>query len=127
MIPTFVTATFPLNYEANGSNKVSTIRAIRMLTGLGLKEAKDLSEQPGEQRIKVLVRDGEDYATGRAVSAQETYLRAINDLKAQNIRVVPNCFRSKMIEDVKLLASEAVLRDENDLAVALIDVLKRFS
>lgn len=127
MIPTFVTATFPLNYEANGSSRVSTIKAIRMLTGIGLKEAKDLSAQPGEQRIRVLVRDGEDYVTGRPISAEENYQRAINDLKAQNIRVVPNCFRSKMIEDVKRLASEAVLRDENDLAVALIDVLKRFS
>lgn len=127
MIPTFVTVTFPQNYEANCSNKVSTIKAIRLLTGLGLKEAKDLSEQFGEQRIKVTVRDGEDYATGRFVPAQENYERAIKELKSQNIPVVANCFRSKMINDVKRLASEAVLRDENDLAVALIDVLKRFS
>lgn len=30
--------------EAAGSNKIATIKAVRELTGLGLKEAKDLVE-----------------------------------------------------------------------------------
>jgi hypothetical protein len=32
------------DYERNNTNKVSIIKAIRTVTGLGLKEAKDLSD-----------------------------------------------------------------------------------
>jgi len=35
---------FDVVLEAAGSNKIATIKAVRELTGLGLKEAKDLVE-----------------------------------------------------------------------------------
>ena len=35
---------FDVGLEAAGSNKIATIKAVRELTGLGLKEAKDLVE-----------------------------------------------------------------------------------
>lgn len=125
MIPTHITVNFPLNYEAAGSNKISTIKALRYLTGLGLKEAKELCEKFGEQRIKVSVRDTEDFATGQLRTAEEQFNRAVADLRAQNIPV--RFHTSKTLEDLRRLASEAVLREEYAVAQALVEVLKKFN
>lgn len=125
MIPTHITVTFPTDYQSSGANRVTTIKAIRTLTGMGLKESKDLTEKWGEQRIKINVHAAEDYATGRVLTAKEQFDRAINELKAQNIPVKIQTY--KTLEDLRRLASEAVLRDEHDVAMALIEVLKRFS
>ncbi|MBN1333083.1 MAG: 50S ribosomal protein L7/L12 [Synergistales bacterium] len=37
---------FDVIYKAVGSNKIATIKVIRELTGLGLKEAKELTDNP---------------------------------------------------------------------------------
>jgi len=37
---------FDVIYKAVGSNKIATIKVIREITGLGLKEAKELTDNP---------------------------------------------------------------------------------
>ena len=125
MIPNSITVTFPEDYT--GSNRVSVIKAVRMLTGLGLKEAKDFTEKPGEHLIRVICSGGEDYATGQRITAEQNFDRALEELRRWNIKYTVNHARGLLVQDVRKLASDAVLRDELDLAVALIDVVRRFS
>lgn len=128
MIPKFITVTFPTQYSgvASGPNKVMVIKALRMLTGMGLKEAKDLSEKPGVQKIVVSVHDYEEYATGRLVTAQQAFENGIALLKGEGLGVIVDSQLNGTLEDVKRVVSEAVMRDQYDIASALIDVLKRF-
>lgn len=126
MIPNSITVNLPEDYTAADSNKVGVIKAIRLLTGLGLKEAKEFSEKPGLQKILVQVRASEDYATGRPVTAEENFDRAMQEFRRWNIPVTINSARVQLVDDLRRLIREAVLRDELDMAAALIDVLKKF-
>lgn len=50
MINTLIQETITLVAPVTHHDKVSSIKAIRTLTGLGLKEAKDASERPGTKQ-----------------------------------------------------------------------------
>ena len=124
MISKTITVTFPQDYKSY--NKVSVIKAIRVLTGMGLKEAKDLCEMSGAQKIHVAVDNGWEQVTGRLVKDQEYYDNSIKALKAEGCTVVtPEDCALTLIDDVRNLAAKAVLSGELELAVALIDVMKR--
>lgn len=43
-----------ISCEANVDNRVAQIKAIRMATGLGLKEAKDISDEMIQGKIKLI-------------------------------------------------------------------------
>ena len=124
MIPNTVTITLPELYTS--ANKVAVIKAIRTLTGMGLKEAKDLSEQPGQQRVEVRCPPAEDYATGQIIPSQDRFDRAVADLRGQGIPVHIDNFRGSAMDRLKALVSEAILRDDYELAEALMPVLKKF-
>lgn len=128
MITKHIKLTFPT--VGSGYNRVNVIKAVRMLTGLGLKEAKDLTEKLGAQPIRVLVEDRRDYIDERKIiPAQQAYDEAMRTLRDNGVFVdsTPSASRQGMLDEVRKLASQAVLRDDFDLADALIAVLKRFS
>ena len=107
-------------------NRVAVIKAIRSLTGLGLKEAKDLTEKVGNQLVRVRVEDKVDPYTERLITAEQVLANDLAHLRSNGVMVV-EAVRAGTLDEVRKLASDAVLRDELDMAAALIDVLRRFS
>ncbi|MFA4845414.1 MAG: 50S ribosomal protein L7/L12 [Patescibacteria group bacterium] len=56
---------FDVEFTAAGENKINSIKAVRAITGLGLKEAKDLVDGAPK-----LVKEGVDKATAEAIKKQ---------------------------------------------------------
>ena len=106
-------------------NRVAVIKAIRQLTGLGLKEAKDLTEKLGSQLVRVRV---EDYVNtyNEVIPAPTALANALAELRRNGVNVV-EAPRAGTLDEVRKLAADALLRDELDVSVALIEVLRRFS
>lgn len=63
---------YAVRLVATGDSKISVIKEIRAITGLGLKEAKDLSEQPGELIISGLAQNTANDIAGRMIDAGAT-------------------------------------------------------
>ena len=122
MISKHYNMTFPAHRDYN---RVGVVKAIRQLTGLGLKEAKELTEKQGTQLVHVRVSDIVDPYTNQSVPANEVLTDAIVNLRGNGV-VVVEAGRAGTLAEVRQLASDALLRDELDLAVALIDVLRKF-
>lgn len=106
-------------------NRVAVIKAIRQLTGLGLKEAKELTEKSGSQLVRVRV---EDYVNtyNETIPAKTALANALAELRRNGVNVV-EAVRVGTLDEVRKLASDALLRDELDMAAALIDILRKFS
>lgn len=125
-IPSSITVTIPGTYGGTG-DKILVIKSLRTLGGFGLKEAKDLSETVGTHTFPVVVREGTDYVTGQTMSALVWFRRSVDTLRQNGVLVQLNNQRGQTLEAVRRLASEAVLKDDFDVAQALLDVLRRFS
>lgn len=123
MISKHYTMTFPAD---RNYNRVGVIKAVRSLTGLGLKEAKELTEKEGAQLVLVRAADTVNPYTNQPVSAKDVLYNAIAELRSNGV-VVCEAVRAGTLADVRKLASDALLRDELDLAAALIDILRKFS
>ena len=122
MISKHYNMTFPAHRDYD---RVGVIKAVRQLTGLGLKEAKELTEKQGTQLVQVRVSDIDDRYTKQSVPAKEVLTDAIADMRGNGVIVV-EAVRAGTLVEVRQLASDALLRDELDLAAALIDVLRKF-
>lgn len=107
-------------------NRVGVIKAVRQLTGLGLKEAKDLTEKQGAQLVHFRVEDNRSYYDDSVIPAEKVLKDNLELLRSNGV-LVHEVGRVGTLAEVRQLASDAVLRDEYDLAIALIDVIKRFS
>lgn len=128
MIIKHIKLTFPA--VNSGYNRVNVIKAIRMLTGLGLKEAKDLTEKSGAQMVRVLVEDRRDYIDeSKIIPAQQAYDDAMQILRSNGVWIdsTASTGRDGALNEVRRLAANAVLHNDFDLADTLIAVLKRFS
>lgn len=124
MISKHYTMTFPA--VNSGYNRVGVIKAVRSLTGLGLKEAKELTEKEGAQLIQVRAADTVNPYTNQPISAKMFLEETIAEMRRNGV-VVCEAVRAGTLADVRKLASDALLRDELDLAVALIDIVRKFS
>lgn len=123
MISKHYTMTFP---APGSSNRVAVIKIVRSLTGLGLKEAKELTEKEGAQLVQVRAADTVNPYTNQPVSAKFFLEESIAELRRNGV-VVVEAVRAGTLAEVRKLASDALLRDELDLAVALIDIVRKFS
>lgn len=123
MINKHYNMTFPAVYS--GYNRVAVIKAIRQLTGLGLKEAKELTEKDGAQLVNVRVDDYVN-AFDQVIPAKTALENAITELRRHGV-VAVEAVRVGTLAEVRKLAADALLRDELDLAAALIDILRKFS
>ena len=56
---------FDVVIKEAGSNKIAVIKVIKSITGLGLKDAKELAETPGKT-----IKEGVDKATAEDIKAQ---------------------------------------------------------
>lgn len=123
MITKHYTMTFPAD---RNYNRVGVIKVVRSLTGLGLKEAKDLTEKEGAQLVYVRAADTVNPYTNQPVSAKFFLDESVAELRRNGV-VVCEAVRAGTLAEVRKLASDALLRDELDLAVALIDIVRKFS
>ncbi len=106
--------------------RVTVIKAVRQLTGLGLKEAKDLTEKQGAQLVHFRVEDIRSYYDDSVIPAEQVLKNGLEVLRNHGV-LVHEVSRVGTLAEVRQLASDAVLRDEHDLAIALIEVIQRFS
>ena len=100
-------------------NKVTTIKAVRQLSGVGLKEAKDAVEAA---MVGDIVDLG-DFASSDALAAGVESLR---NLTAQGFEIVNG--RGKIpfvIEAIKESAKLAADEEDEELAMLLLDVIKQ--
>ena len=63
---------FTVTLKEFGANKINVIKVVRELTGLGLKEAKDLVEAAPKPVLESVARDAADAAAGKLRDAGAT-------------------------------------------------------
>jgi hypothetical protein len=115
MIATNFAFTAPTDYV--GRNKVTAIKAIRSLTGCGLKEAKDISEVYGQQILTFnLARS--NIAPGNEESFVEDQFRI---LRNEGCTVGGNVH--KLLQSLRDLGSQALLQGEDELAGEILQLV----
>jgi hypothetical protein len=126
MLGKTINLTFTSSY--NRAEKVRAIKAIRILSGLGLKEAKDIVDAENSCTLQVVTSDGPvSWDNSEIVSAERRYTDAVSDLYAAGIYVTEvMSTRNVLLDEVRQLASDALMEKQDDLAIALIEVLARF-
>jgi len=92
-----------------GYNKIAVIKAIRVLTGMGLKEAKDASETQGQQYFAAANIDH---------ALQQDQFRT---LRTQGILVGDAVY--KMLDDLRALGAQALLQGEDELANEILQLV----
>lgn len=102
------------------ANKIAVIKAIRTLTGLGLKEAKDASEFVGTPQTFILNPVGGPSPTGIGFSrafVEEQY----RILRAEGVQVGESVF--VILDDLRKLGSQALLQGEDELANEILQLV----
>jgi len=90
------------------SNKVTIIKAIRMLTGMGLKESKDIVDAGGKAELTV---------TNMINSEVEEAYRA---LRSQYVVVST---ADKILTELRALATQALAMHEDELANEILQLV----
>jgi hypothetical protein len=123
MIAKHLKLTFPpVN---SGYNRIQVIKAVRQLTGLGLKEAKELTEMVGPQLVRVRVEDQTDW-TGILHNAETVFKIGLDTFKDNGVRV-DDASPVGIMADLRKLAADAVMSSEFDLAQDLINIIRKYS
>lgn len=92
-------------------NRVAAIKAIRSLTGLGLKEAKDASERAGVTQVFNL-------APGLTPNDIDLYVQT---LRAEGVEVGNSVHI--ILRDLRELAASALELDEDELANEILQLV----
>lgn len=95
------------------TNKVSVIKAIRTLTGLGLKEAKDASEVVGQpQTFELSPQIG---STSTTVEDQFRLLRN------EGVEVGEPVY--KLLEELRKIGAQALMQGEDEFANEILQLV----
>lgn len=98
---------------ATYTNKVAVIKAIRTLTGLGLKEAKDVSEQPGVRQSFLIAMPG---GVNNALYEEQCRI-----LRSEGVEV--GGVVQKILQELRSLGSQALLQGEDELASEILQLV----
>lgn len=107
-IPCLLKIEIPSHYPTT-TEKINVIKALRTLAGLGLKEAKDLSEKPGVELIKIVVRSETEYLTNCEV------------LKRHGVKTGEPV--AEILADLRKLAHSALDSGEDELANEILQLI----
>jgi len=107
---------FTISCPPSIPNKVAVIKAIRTLTGLGLKEAKDASERSGHQVFDISPSNFASWA-----DPQKGIEEAFRILRNEGVEVGEPAW--KIIEELRKLGSQALLQGEDDLANEILQLV----
>lgn len=99
----------PLAY----TNKVAVIKAIRTLTGLGLKEAKDASEVVGKPQTF----DLQPQASATPAYVEEQF----RILRQEGVEVGEPVY--KLLEELRKIGAQALLQGEDELANEILQLV----
>lgn len=95
------------------ANKVTVIKAIRTLTGLGLKEAKDASERANvKQSFRCVLPNG---------AQNPMYEEQCRILRNEGVEVGPAA--QKILQELRKLGSEALMTGEDELANEILQLV----
>lgn len=97
-------------------DKISVIKSIRMLTGLGLREAKDASERQGEQHFEISMGNFTSY--GNPDSEIENQFRI---LRNGGIEVGGSVYH--ILQSLRNLGADALKQGEDDLASEILQLV----
>jgi hypothetical protein len=106
-----ITIICPANYH----NKVAVIKAIRTLTGIGLKEAKDASERVGEAQTFDL-QDMSSYGNASQIIEEQ-----IRILRNEGVNVGEPVHR--LLEELRKLGAAALQQGEDELANEILQLV----
>lgn len=107
---------FTILCPASIPNKVEVIKAIRVLSGLGLKEAKDASERSGSQTFDIHMSNFTSWSDPqRGIDEQFRLLRN------NGVEVGEPVW--KIIEELRQLGSQALLQGEDELANEILQLV----
>jgi hypothetical protein len=107
---------FVISCPPSMSNKVAAIKAIRMLTGLGLKEAKDASERSGPQTFDLYPSNFSSY--GNPESMIEEQFRI---LRAEGVEVGEPIH--KILQSLRELGAHALQLGEDEFASEILQLV----
>ena len=124
-IPRTITFTIFGSYT-DTQNRIEVIKTLRMLCGFGLKEAKDLSEDPGTYTFPVVVQGILDPVTGKIESADMRFRKAVSVLEAGGVVVHAYVVRVDALNAIRKHVSEAMQAKDYEFAQAMVDLLRRF-
>ncbi len=96
-------------------NKVSCIKAIRTLTGLGLKEAKDASERPG------VVQTFNISYPASATNPMADIETQIRILRGEGFQVGAPI--NKLLDELRTIGSQALMQGEDELANEILQLV----
>ena len=106
-----ISITFPINH----SDKVAVIKAMRCLTGMGLKEAKDASEVANEPKTFSIKLPYGTNSTEQYIDEQVRILR-LNGC-------VVGSTAHKLLQSLRDLAADALKQGEDDLANEIMQLV----
>ncbi len=100
--------------------KVTIIKAIRQLTGLGLKDSKDIADQLGEHRLELspYYYDGVAITTEQARREMEQLFLT---LRKSGVQVGSPVFI--ILDDLRKLGADALLQGEDELANEILQLV----
>lgn len=97
-------------------DKIGVIKALRMLTGMGLKDAKDASERPGEQEFDISSLNFSVYpAPEIAIEDQFRILRNNGCRVGDPV--------NKIFQSLRDLASDALKQGDDELANEILQLV----
>ena len=142
MIPPAITVYMPEEFVCDTTGQIEVIKCLRWLGGLGLKEAKDLSEIPGKPHLINIKTDILSSMPFRAWTfqgvydgntAEDAYKFCIQTLRYRGVfsveHTIPDTVPSpvrKLNEDLKNLIVESMNQKQYDMSIQLIQVLRNF-
>jgi len=115
MIPEKITIKCPRDY---GNQKVAAIKAIRELTNMGLKEAKDASEIIGDQQLSIGHRL---YGPNAEPDAQMKFEMSIKAMESAGIEIADYAFR--ILKSLRELGAEAFRCGDDELAGEILQLV----
>lgn len=98
------------------TQRVEVIKAIRMLTGLGLKEAKDASERGGDQHFNISMHNFAAYSNPDTEIENQFRI-----LRNNGISVGDSVQR--LLQSLRELGAEALKQGEDDLASEILQLV----
>jgi hypothetical protein len=99
------------------ANKVAVIKAIRMISGLGLKEAKDASERVGvEQTFNI---DHSNFIG--FTNPQKAFEEECRIIRNENVEIGNGVH--KLLTELRVLATQAIAQGEDELANEILQLV----
>jgi len=114
MIPDTITISCPRSY----ANKITVFKAIRTITGMGLKEAKDASEFQGDQLLPV---NKNWFSINYPVAPMAEFEAQIRILDNNGVNIVDNIFQ--ILKSLRELGIEALRIGEDELANEILQLV----